>query len=276
LTVDDAVEVEPSIRHDFERRNLSDGSGWNTTTAEQMLAAVITEYPGPLIEADDLYNGAGDENAQAVARAHVYMRITARSYHDLELHLQSSPTIRDRLGLDGVLDHTSFARSWRGEQFGDATTAYLEAYTEWVRDELDELDIAEFEPFLQPEPDEVESLPEIPQGPIDQGVDHVRDILLGTTGFDRGPNTTHADTDLIDIALDACRERSELNPIITDNGHDPALKTFLNAINNRDAEEWQEEFEQVNDRVLDAAKGAGILGRPVDGDLDITVIPFYP
>jgi hypothetical protein len=58
------------------------------------------------------------------------MRITARSYHDLELHIQSSPTIRQRLGLDDVLDHTSFSRSWRGEQFGDVTTACLEAYTE--------------------------------------------------------------------------------------------------------------------------------------------------
>lgn len=274
--MDEAIEVKRSVERDHERRNLSNGPDRNATIAEQMLAAVIAGYPGPIIEADDLYNGAGDEDAQAVARAHVYMRITARSYHDLELHLRSSPTVRDRLGLDGVLDHTSFARSWRGEQFGDVTTAYLEAYTEWVRDELDELDIAEVEPFLQPEPAEVESPPEIPQGPIDEGVDHIRDILLGTTDFDRGPNTTHADTDLIDIALDACRERSELNPIITDNGHDPALKTLLNAINNRDAEECQEEFEQINDRVLDAAKGAGMLGRPVDGDLDITVIPFYP
>lgn len=218
------MEVEPSVGRDFERRNLSDGPGRNATTAEQMLAAVIAKYPGPLIEADDLYNGAGDEDAQAVARAHVYMRITARSYHNLELHLQSSPTIRDRLGLDGVLDHTSFSRSWRGKQFGDSTTAYLEAYIEWVRDEPAELDIAEVEPYLESDTEKAESLPEIPQGEINQGIEHVRDILLGTTDFDRGSNTTHADTDLIDIALDTCREGSEINPIITDNGHDPALQ----------------------------------------------------
>lgn len=274
--MDDVVPVERSVGRASELRESTDGCDRNATAGERMLAGVIADYPGPLIEADDLYDGAGDENAQAVARAHVYKRITGRSYHDLELHLQSNPTIRWQLGLDNVLDHTSFARSWRGEQFGDATTAYLEAYTEWVRDELDEMDLGEVKPYLQPEPDDVESLPEIPQGPIDEGVNHVRDILLGITDFARGPNTTHADTDLIDIALDACRERSELNPIITDNGHDPALKTFMNAVNNREADEWQAEFEQVNDRVIDAAKGAGMLGRPVDGDLDITVIPFYP
>lgn len=89
-----------------------------------------------------------------------------------------------------------------------------------MRDELDELDIAEVEPFPQPEPDEGESLSEIPQTPIDEVVNHVRGILLGTMDFDRSPNTTHTDTDLIDRALDTCRERSELNPIITDNGHD--------------------------------------------------------
>ncbi|PSP96286.1 hypothetical protein BRC84_01840 [Halobacteriales archaeon QS_1_68_44] len=93
--MDDAVKVEPSIGRGFERRNLSDDHGRNATAAEQMLAAIIAEYPGPLIEADDLYNDAGDEDAQAVARAHVYMRITARSYHNLELHLQNSPIICD-------------------------------------------------------------------------------------------------------------------------------------------------------------------------------------
>jgi len=69
------------------------------------------------------------------------------------------------------------------------------------------LNIAEVKPYLESDTEKTDSLSEIPRGEIDQGIEHVRDILLGTTDFNRGPNTAHADMDLIDIASDACRER---------------------------------------------------------------------
>lgn len=50
----------------------------------------------------------------------------------------------------------------------------------------------------------------------------------------------------------------------------------MNAVKNRSGVEWQDSFESINERVLNAAKGAGMLDRPVEGYLDITIIPFYP
>ncbi len=243
--------------------------------AERILADVIADYPGPIIEEEDLFEGEGTEHAQAVAQAHVYRLLTGRSYLRLELHLETAHYVREKLGLDSVIDESSFSYSWRN-QFRDGTKEYLREYCSWIQDELEKLDTREVEPFLQDEEPDHEEYPEIPQGEIDQSIEHVRDIMLGTTDFDRGPDTAYADSELLDIALDACREGSEFNPIVTDNDHDPTLKTFMNALKNRDGGEWQEEFKKVNERVLAAAKGAGMLDRPVDCDLDITILPFYP
>jgi hypothetical protein len=247
---------------------------------ELILAGIIGDAHGPIIRQEDEYEGEGDENAAAVANAHVYKILTNRSYLRLELHLEKCPKVRESLGLKGVLDHTTFSRSWR-EQFHPSTKAYLEnEYCEYIRDELERISYGDdpepaLAPYFEP-PEPPESLPEIPQGEIDTAIKHVKEILLGTTDFDRGPETTYADSELFDIALDACREGSEFNPIIDDNGHEPALKTFMNALKNRDGHDWQEEFKRVNARVLNAGKGAGMLDRPVDCDLDITILPVYP
>jgi len=130
-------------------------------------------------------------------------------------------------------------------------------------------------PYFEP-PEPPEPLPEIPDGEIATAIEHVRDIMLGTTDFARGPNTTFEASEILDVGTDACRERAAFNSVIEENGHEPALKTVMNAIQNRSGLEWQKEFETINERVLNAAKGAGMLDRPVEGYLDITIIPFYP
>lgn len=241
--------------------------------AEVLLAGVIDEYPGPLMSGDDGYDSGGDNTAQAMAQAHVYRQITGRSYLELELHLRNAPVICETLGLDRVVDRTSFSKSWRS-QFGHRQE-YLEEYCKWIIDELREIGINEFDPYLPANKERApEPLPEIPDGEIDETIRHVRDIILGETDFGRKPNKTYSAGEILDVATNACRERGEFNAVIDD--HDPTLKTVMNAIKKRDGAEWQDEFLTINDRVLDAAKGAGMLDRPVEGNLDSTIIPIFP
>jgi hypothetical protein len=272
-----AVDVSDSPR----LREIPDSAtpDYESTVGERMLAGTISDYHGPLFRGDDKYNGTGDESAQAVARAHVYRILSDRSYHDLQLHLERCDYIRDTLGLVGVPHRTTFAHSWR-EQFSDATKEYIEEWAGWIQEALDRLDVAEVEPYLPPEePDETEPLPEIPSGEIDESIRHVEDIMLGTVDFDRGPNTTFDTSEILDAYTNAARERVELNAVLDedeDDRHSMSLKTLLNSVKNRDSSEWQELFEGVNDRLLSAAKGAGMLDRPVEVYGDITVIPYYP
>lgn len=223
---------------------------------------------------DDKYDGRGENSAQAIAQAHVYRQITGRSYHDREQHLWNASVICETLGLDRVVDHTTFSVSWR-RQFGHCQE-YLEKYCKWIIDELREIGLNEFDAYLPGDTSsrETKHYPEIPDIEIDQMIEHVRDIILGTTDFDRNPNTMYDADEILDIGLDSVRERDTFNAVIKDDG--PALKTVMNAIKNRGEESWQEEFETVNRRILSAAKGTGMLDRPVEGHDDITLIPIYP
>lgn len=265
-----------------------DSSGESDTTSalhqddappgEQIIAGVIRDTPGPIVREEDGFDGRGQEHAQAVAQAHVYRILTGRSFHELELHLERCPSIREILGLDDVLDWSSFAYSKRN-QFEPETYESLERYADYVRDQLTDLPGDVVAPYLatnKPQRSEPESLPEIPDGEIDNAIEHVRDIMLGTTDFDRASNTTYDAGEILDVALDASRERAEFNAVLKENDHEPALKTVMNAIKNRSGSEWEDVFEEINARVLDAAKGAGMLDRPVESYIDITIIPFYP
>lgn len=275
----DVIELSPSSRFHREPAQPTESDDGNSTFAERLLADIIADYPGPIIREDDQYDGGGDESAQSVAQTLVYQRLTNRSNLKLELHLQNSPAIRKKLGIEKVLDHTSYARAWK-EQFSPGTRDYLEAYCGWIQDELDALDERMFEPFLPTEaPDHPDPLPEIPGAEIDQAIEHVKDIMLGTLDFDRGPNTTYDKSEILDPYTEAARERVQLNAILDEDEdvvHEMSLKTLLNSVQNREPEEWQALFEGVNSRVLDAAKGAGMLDRPVEVYGDITIIPFYP
>lgn len=273
---DGVVEVETSVGRSFEPQESHGYEQRDATVGEQILADTIAEFDGPIFEEDDAMDGESDESATAFAQAHVFRILTDYSYNKLERVLKGSRYLRERLGFESVPDRSTFSYGWRDNMFREPTRKYLKAYATWIQDELADLDCREVEAYLPTEEEEHESWPEMPQGAIDESVEHVRDIMLGTTDFDRGHGTEYPDSELLDIMLDASREGAEIHPTVTDNDHDPALKTLLNALKNREGDEWQDEFLEVNDRVLSAAKRSGMLDRPVTGDLDVTVIPFYP
>lgn len=243
---------------------------------ERLLAGIIDDYPGPIVRVEDQYQGRGDEHATAMAQAHVYRLLTDRSYHDLELHLESCPRIRHNIGLESVPDHTTFALSWK-KQFSEGTRASLREYCTWIQEEAEKTGIRELEPYFpSDEPDVDEQLPEIPDKEIDDAIRNVRGILFQNIDFDRGENTTHGVGDLVNICTDACNERKAFNTVIDENGHEPALKTLMNALKKRSGDGWNDVFEVINERLIETAKRSGMLNRKMHGYIDITIIPFYP
>ncbi|PSP81412.1 hypothetical protein BRC81_00165 [Halobacteriales archaeon QS_1_68_20] len=148
------------------------------TLGEQAIVQTIADTPGPLFdEREDGLDGRGDEHPQAMAQAHVYRLLTGKSFFELERQLKRYPEIRETLGFDDVLDHSTFSYSIR-EQFG--SEVYFDSYAEYIRDELDSLPKEIIEPHLAPlETEECdETLPEIPEGAIDRKTRHVRDLFL--------------------------------------------------------------------------------------------------
>jgi len=228
---------------------------------EQAIAQAVANEPGPLTtDREDGMGGGGREDAQAVAQAHVYRILTGRSHFDLERHFDRYPTIRDSLGLESNLDHSSFAYSMR-EQF-EGMEAFFESYADYVRDRIEaRLPDSLTGPHLAEVDveDDSEPLPEIPEAAKDEKIRHVRAIMLEETDFDRASNVSYEAGSILTPFLEAAQEADCPANVISDNDHDFAIKTAFNAVKQRDATNWHEEFQRVNGRVLSAATGAGMV-----------------
>ncbi|WP_058826570.1 transposase [Haloferax sp. Q22] len=245
---------------------------------EQAIAQAVADEPGPLTtDREDGLDGGGREHPQSVAQAHIYRILTGRSFFELERHFDRYPTIRESLGLEDNLDHSSFSYSMR-EQFEDMET-FFESYADYVRERIE----AGF-PNSLTEPhlvevdaeDDSEPLPEIPEAAKDEKIRHVRAIMLEETDFDRASNVSYEAGGILTPFLEAAQEADCPANVISDNDHDFAIKTAFNAVKQRDAEGWHEEFQRVNGRVLEAATGAGMLQGDLDAYIDVTVIPYWP
>lgn len=248
----------------------------NSTLAERLLAGLIDDYGGPIVREEDRYEGRGKEHALAMSQAHVYRLLTDLSYHDLELHFRNCPRVRHLLGFEGVPDHTTFSKSWN-EQFREETRLFLKEYCTWIQEEMRRVCVAEFEPYLPSDETTTDrDLPKIPDEEIDDAIRNVRGILFQNIDFGRGENTTHGVGDLVNICTDACNERKAFNTVIDENGHEPALKTLMNALKQRSGDGWKDVFEAINERLIETAKRSGMLNRKMHAYIDITIIPFYP
>ncbi|MFC4549367.1 MULTISPECIES: transposase [Halorussus] len=245
---------------------------------EQAIAQAVADEPGPLTtDREDGLDGGGREHPQSVAQAHIYRILTGRSFFELERHFDRYPTIRESLGLEDNLDHSSFSYSMR-EQFEDMDV-FFESYADYIRDRIEAgLPNSLTEPYLDtPDPeDDSEPLPEIPEAAKDEKIRHVRAIMLEETDFDRASNATYEAGSILTPFLEAAQEGDAPANVISDNKHDFAIKTAFNAVKQRDADGWHEEFKRVNGRVLRAATGSGMLQGDLDAYIDITVIPYWP
>lgn len=246
---------------------------------EQAIAQGIADAPSPISQFDDGLDGGGSENANAVARAHLYAILTGRSDHELYLHLDRHPSIRETLGLsDDTLSRSAINYS-KNAQF-DGYDDYLADFAEYVYDRLfDRYPGSLVEPHLVKleEPERRESLPEIPEAAIDEKIRHVRAIMLEETDFDRlESRTQYDDASILDPFLEAAQEGDAPANVIADNDHDMAIKTAFNAVKQRDGPGWNEEFHNVNDRIVNAAIESGMLQGELEAYIDNTTIPIWP
>lgn len=276
--MDDVVAVEPGVGRSFEPRDSTGEPDRNATTGEQLLAGVIADYWKPMLPADDRYDGAGDEDIEAIARTHVYRMLTGRSFHELEQHLRRSPAIRRLLGVETVLDHNSYSRSLR-LQFSERNRQHLQNICETVQDQLAELDVREVEPFLQDEDREYSTRETLTNAQKRRCVNNVWGLFDDVLDFDRGPGIEWSTQYLYDVFAEGAtkgitpyevldKERKEQD--------DASLKAVMNAVDQRSADEWIEVFDQLFQRVFDRLHAAGWFTREVDAYVDGTTRPMWP
>ena len=94
---------------------------------EQAIAQAVADEPGPLTtDREDGLDGGGQEDAQAVAQAHVYRILTGRSYFDLERHFDRAEIVAVP-GRIGARPGSKFNVLHRPPPFVEASLGYYTA-----------------------------------------------------------------------------------------------------------------------------------------------------
>lgn len=276
--MDDVVAVEPSVGRDFKRCEPTDTSDRNATTGEQMLAGVIADYWKPVAPGDDLYANAGDKDVEAIARTHVYRILIDRSFHELEQHLSRSPVIRRLLGVNTVLDHNSYSRSWR-VQFSESNRKHLKNVCETVQERLANLDVAEVEPFLADEDRTYATRETLTDAQKRRCVNNVWGLFDDVLDFDRDPGIEWSTQYLYDVFAEGATKvitQYEVLDKERKDSDDASLKAMMNAVDQRSADEWIEVFDNMFQRLFDRLHAVGWFTREVDAYVDGTTRPMWP
>jgi hypothetical protein len=245
-------------------------------------AGYIFDNPDPLIRGDDHYDDSRTTyNVADMARAFVYREIIPEltSFHNLESHLRTYRYVARTLGFERVPDHDTFRRTWR-QRYTKTVRERITEYAEFLGEELGDLNAPEFgglrkrfERGGEPEPKSISP------GEKQAAIRHIRPLIYDGLDFDRAANASYERTDLLDLQAEISREQDYIQKAIEykwESGEAaPWPRTHFNAINNREATDWEEKFQQVYDRQLRAAKGAGMLDRPVPVYIDGTIRPYY-
>jgi IS4 transposase len=224
-------------------------------------------------------------DAPTMMRGFVYQRIVGlSSFHELASHLEGRPKITHLLGFtENVPNSDTFREWWKNrleERWRDATETIV---AEYFRPELADLLLS----HGLPAGTSLLDLPDIEQDPQDisdtekrDAIKNIRPLVFDLLSFRRAENTTFHDNWFLDFQALISRERSyaeqNMDDFHTESEVAPSAPTHFNTIQSRSADEWQEQFEDVFECVVDAAKDAGMLNRPVEVMIDGTDIPFYP
>jgi len=249
-----------------------------SSIGERMLAGTISDHHGPLFRGDDQFDGAGDESAQAMARAHVYRILTDRSFHQLQLHLERCQFVRKDLGLVGVPHRTTFSNSWQN-QFSQSTRKQIKEWAAWMQQALSKLNTNEVEPYLPDEERTYRSGQKITDAQKRRCVSNVWGIIADDFDFDRGPGIEWSTQYMYDLFAEGAakgitpyevldKERKETD--------DASLKAVMNAVNQRSADEWIDVFDDLFQRLFDRLHSLGWFTREVDAYVDGTTRPMWP
>lgn len=255
----------------------------DTPISYAVAAGYVFDNPDPLIRGDDHYDDSRTTyNVADMARAFVYREIVPElsSFHDLESHLRTYHYVARKLGFAGSIpDHDTFRRTWR-QRYTETVRERISEYAEFLGEELSELNTPEFGGLRQrfehggePEPKR------ITPGEKQAAISHIRPLIYDGLDFDRAANASYERTNLLNLQAEVSREQNYVQKLVEHKGERrkaaPWPRTFFNAIENRAAADWEQMFRQVYDRQLQAAKGAGMVDRPVPVYIDGTIRPYY-
>ena len=223
-------------------------------------------------------------NAPTMMKAFVFQRIVGvESFHRLASHLNGRPKVAALLGFtEGVPSGDTFREWWQnrlGDRERDATeTVIAEYFQPELADHLLSMGLPAGRSLLDVE------LPD--QDPTSISIDekrdaikHIRPLVYDLLSFGRADNATFHDNWFFDFQALISRERDfaekNIDEFHADGETAPTAPTHFNTIESREATEWMEQFEEVFTRVVEVAKGAGMLNRPVELMIDGTDLPFY-
>jgi len=272
---DDVIEVEPTTGRDPQP--LAHSPTTPDPDGDRIVAETIADYPGPVFERDDQYDGGGGPSAHAMAQAHVFRLVTDRSFHELSLCLENHHQVRGALGIDTVLKRSALQRSWK-KQFGEVRE-YLREYADWIEEELEKLDAAVVDPYLPNEQRQFSDHGTITDPQKRRCVGNVWGMIEDDLDFDRGPGIEWSTEYLYDLfaegaiqgvtpyeVLDKPRKESE----------DISHKAAMNAAGQRSAEEWIDVFDSLFQTLFERLHALGWFNRPVDAYVDATPRPMWP
>lgn len=224
-------------------------------------------------------------NAPMMMKALVYQRLVSiDSFHGLASHLNGRPKVAGLLGFtESVPSGDTFREWWRNrleERWRDAAeTIVTEYFRPELADHLLSMGLPAGASLLDVElPDQDPK--DISDSEKQEAIENIRPLVFDLLSFGRAENTTFHDNWFLDFQALISRERSfaeqNIDEFRTDGGVAPSAPTHFNTIESRSAVKWQEQFEDVFERVVTVAKGAGMLNRPIEVMIDGTDIPFYP
>lgn len=223
-------------------------------------------------------------DAPSMVRAFVYKRLVdISSFHRLTSHLNGNPRVRQSLGFSEEIPAGDTFREWWKNRLDEQQRKVTENIADTIMAPrlgrlLLDLELPEGRRFFhipEPEPDPIEITPEQKQ----DAIEHIRPMVYGDLDFDRADNREDDAPELLDYQAEVSEDQDYIQKTLEekdDHGEDPiSPRGYFGAVENRDADDWEEQFQDAYDKQLQAARGAGMFDRPVPVYIDGTIRPFY-
>lgn len=219
----------------------------------------------------------------AMLRAFVYQRLVGiSSFHKLAIHLDFHREVARVLGFEEHIPAGDTFREWWRNRFDQDERDTAEIAQTFFRQALSKRLIdagapqaGEFFRSYEKPPEQMEITP----GQKQEAINHIRPLVYGDLDFDRADNLKYDARQLLDYQAEISEDQDYIQKTVeekSDHGEDPiSPRGYFGAIENRDADGWEGQFREAYDKQLAAAKGAGMLDRPVPVYIDTTIRPLF-
>lgn len=248
-------------------------------------AAKISGGPMLFHQIEDQYDGAGEENALAMGRVHVFRFLTGKSYHDLELFLRRRPIVREELGLDGVPDHNTMSLSLR-EQFADTLKDRFIKNAKKVAEKLRRFGFYNQDTFIADEIGETDSKrdsdgsEQLTDAQKRRAVSNTWQMIGEDFDFARQGGTEWSTEYMFNVFAEGANKGITPYEVLDKErkgeGSDASHKAVMNAAGNRSPMEWCDELDGIFDTLFTRMQAVGYFTRSHDAYIDGTTRPFWP